>query len=733
MTMRIWILSLVTMALAAVGYLNSHWQWQSLAGLEAGAQISYDQRGVLYIEAKNSHDLYFAQGYGHAGERLWQMEFQRRVGSGTLSEVVGSAALESDRFMRTLGLRQAAEQAWPALSPAAQEAVDAYVAGINAYIAKGEFPLEFRLLEFEPKPFNRTDVLLWPKVVSLQLAGNMEEELTRYRLLAGGLSPERLAELMPVDPDTPAEDPYLPPIGDTGLEIVQRALPKTREASNNWVVGKTKSASGFPLLANDPHLGLQAPSVWILNSLKAPGLEVYGASFPGVPGVVIGRNNDIAWGVTNAGTDVQDLYVLEESKDGRFYRYQDQWEPFTTRSEKILVKDSPTEELTVRETRYGPVIEGEKQALALRWVSLDSGDRTLEAFLRVNQAHNLAEFQKALAIYRAPAQNFVYADREHIALFIPGAIPVRAPSHSGAYPVPATQAFAWQGFAPDMPKIIDPESGFIATANQRVAPPGSVFLTADYSEPLRGQRIAELLQAQDQLSALDMAKIQLDSQTPLYQMFRPLLAQIEPNGYWAKLWQKRILNWDGVLDIKEREGAVFEAWYQELSRLPAAETGEESWDRPSYLIKALTEGDPNCGPSQDCRDFATRAWEKAVARYSGAVPTWGQLHQARFANPILDATPLARWASPRVPHPGDTYTVNVGRYEADFAMYHGPSYRQVFDLRQSEPTIWSAPPGQSGKLWNSHYADQIGPWANSLVLDQPSIKRKLYLNPELGE
>lgn len=338
----------------------------ALEGLREPVRVEREPSGVPHIRAESEHDLLFALGAVHAQDRLWQMEFQRRVGAGRLSEVLGEGTVEQDRFLRTVGFYEAAEDAYRSLTPEGKGAMDAYVAGINAYLGTDPgLPLEFRLLRYEPEPWRPADVMVWAKMMSLDLSANYESELTRYRLRARGLSPERISELLP---PYPADAPTI--LGDAdlrapewaegerarGLLALRRSLPVSVEASNNWVVGGGLTRSGEPLLADDPHLGLQVPSIWYLAHLESPTLGAIGATLPGLPGVVIGRNDRISWGVTNVGADVQDLYVLDETADGRAYRYGGEERRYETRREVIKVSGARDVRLTVLETAHGPVV-----------------------------------------------------------------------------------------------------------------------------------------------------------------------------------------------------------------------------------------------------------------------------------------------------------------------------------------------------------------------------------------
>ncbi len=718
----------------------------AMKGLSDTVEITRDARGILKIEAQNLEDLFFGQGVAHAQDRLWQMEFQRRLGAGTLAEVLGPAAVETDEFMRTLGVYRAAEAAYDALSPQTRRLLDAYVRGINAYLATNPpLPLEFKLLGFKPRPWRAADVLVWAKLMSWDLSGNYEKELLRYKLLARGLSKARINELLPPYPDdapTVLQSVAARPSRNDGalaeaLLQLDRKLSPGIEASNNWVVAGSRTASGKPLLANDPHLRLSTPSIWILNELQAPGFYAVGASFPGLPGVVIGHNDRIAWGVTNVGADVQDLYVLEE-KDGG-YLYKGQVRPYRIRKETIRVKGQDPVTILVRETVYGPVISdvvkapGEKP-LALRWISLDPGDTTLEAFLRIDQARDWKSFNEALAYYVAPSQNFVYADVEgNIGYLAPGKIPIRKPGHSGAYPVVGTGEWDWQGFIPfdELPRTLNPPQGYVVTANNKVTPKAYPYtITVDWADPYRARRITELITAKPKLDVEDMARIQADEVSLLFRDFRPVIALLQPKSEAGKKWKQRLLAWEGREDIRSEEATVFEAWYTELTRLPAKEVGQAHWDQPRYLLKAMREGDLACGGS--CLGFASQALDRVVERL-GEVKPWGQVHQAVFVHFVMSKDDRVRRIFERkIAHGGDRFTVNVGPYRAaDFRMAWGPSYREIVDLSALEKSRFIHPMGQSGNVMSPNYDDLLPLWAQNryLPMRRGETKARLVLEP----
>ncbi|WP_457633323.1 penicillin acylase family protein [Oceanithermus desulfurans] len=715
-------------------------------GLSAPVEILRDKNGIVHVKAANEHDLFFGQAVAHAQERLWQMEFQRRIGAGRLAEVLGEAALPTDKFLRTLGVYRAAEQAYENLPDDLKAIVDAYVDGVNAYLATNPpLPLEFKLLGFEPEPWTPADVLVWQKMMSYDLSGNYEEELLRYRLLARGLSKARVEALIPGYPEdaptivrrvperlrpppaAPEEAPAPAPQGGAWVDellALARTLPSSLEASNNWVVGPQRSTTGKPMLANDPHLGLSAPSIWMLMELDAPTYRATGATFPGLPTVVIGRNDRIAWGVTNHAADVQDLYVLDEAEGG--YRYRGEVRPYRIRRETIAVKDAEPVVLEVRETVYGPVISDvvnapAGQALALAWVSLEPSDETMAAFYGIGKAENWEAFTAALLRLKAPSQNFVYADVDgNIGYLAPGKIPVRKPGHSGKYPVPGTGEWDWVGFVPAdaLPRAYNPPEGYIVTANNRSTPEGWPYaFTYDWAAGFRATRIEELIRAKPRLSPEDFARIQGDEVSLMARSFRPVLERLQPRSERAAEWRKKLLAWDANETASSTEATVFQAWYAELARLPEAEVGEPYWNEPRYLRRALLEGDRACtARGVTCLEFASEALERALARLDalGGVVPWGQLHPAVFDHGVMTHQPqLRRFFDRQIAHGGDRFTVNMGAYDfATFRMNHGPSYRQIVALGEPDRSYWIHPMGQSGNVLSRHYADLLPLWAS---------------------
>ena len=510
-------------------------------GLRGRVEVIRDIDDIPHIRANDEADALFGLGYVHAQERLWQMEFQRRVAQGRLSEVVGPEGLPADRFLRTIGLMRAAREAWPKIDGRSRALIEAYVAGINAFLAGhhgGGLPVEFALMRTSPDPWTGEDVVAWQKMMALQLSANWKDELLRVQL-AARVGDEGAGQLMPAY--TPGGPVILPPdavsrsqppgtgppaapappgiapgaVADLAAlaDIVATldVAPPLEGGSNNWVVSGSRSITGKPLLANDPHLAGQSPAVWYLAHLSGGALDVVGATLPGVPGVMIGRNQRIAWGITALLGDVQDLYV-EKVNTRDQAEYNGALEPIRIVRETIKVRGGADVPLRVRITRHGPIVsdvlERPQSTLAFRWTGLDPEDATAECFIRVNLAGSWPQFTEALRRMHVPLLNFVYADVDgNIGYYGPGSFPVRA-AGDGTRPVPGwTSEFEWRGYLheSEWPSAYNPSRGYVVSANNKVAPDSFPFmLGSSWEAPYRAARIVEMIERTSKLAVEDM-------------------------------------------------------------------------------------------------------------------------------------------------------------------------------------------------------------------------------------
>ena len=734
----------------------------NLPGLLDEVEVYREPSGVVHIEAETDQDLFYTLGLVHAHERLWQMDFQRRLVAGRLSEVVGEESLDQDIFLRTLGLYQAAESAYDNLAPEVREVVDTYTDGINAYLNLDlPLPLEFQVLGYAPEAWQPTDTLAIVKLQSLGLSTNLQSELLRGQLLgeltAQGLSAEEaIAQINTIFPLYQGDETILQPEDVAQIPLPTPAIDSqpvsssalsnfnplnstpaiseqwTPDASNSWVISGEHTTTGEPLLANDPHLGFQLPSVWHLIHLESPSFNAIGASLPGTPIVAIGHNEQVSWGLTNAIADVQDTYILAETPDGSGYIYQGEFQPYEVRWETIEVKGGAAIQVPIKESIYGPLISdvvGTEQPLALRWVALDEEDNTIASFLNISQAQNWEQFTSALADINSVSQNVVYADKDgNIGYHLTGNIPIRnlAAGHTGLLPVPGTGEFDWQGYIPfeQLPQIYNPERGYIVTANNRIVPDNYPYLISlESAEPYRATRIRELIEekidAQGQLSLADMQDIQLDQVSLLFRDFQPVLSKFQPyvQGEAAD-WLNQLLHWNGDTQLDSQEATIFQSWYTQLVNILTTALGDDLISSfsleplPRFFLSAFEQGTENLVPPLN---FTAEEWvqngagifQQVVASFAGSVPAWGELHQAIFEHPVL---PLSR----EIGYGGDRYTVNVGGYELDtsegFQMKGGVSYRQVVDLQNLENSVFIQPPGQSGRIFSPYVDNLLSPW-----------------------
>lgn len=744
------ILSIIIVLALLVGYLNFIWVPQTaqksfpqtegeitLPGLDGPVDIYRDSMGIPHIYAATLHDLFVAQGYIHAQDRFWQMDFWRHIGSGRLSEMFGKSQVKTDAFLRTLGWRQLAEQEYEMVSPESRAILDAYAEGVNAYIAERqavELSLEYAILtgllnrEYVIEPWTPIHSLTWAKAMAWDLRGNMSAEIERAILLKT-FSPQQVDELFP---PYPADHPRIvtetsenskwnganqkaTPVqpsstlntaaleqASANLALLSPVLGPASAGigSNSWAVSGNLTTSGMPLLANDPHLGIQMPSIWYQVGLhcqpktEACPFEVTGFSFAGVPGVVIGHNDRITWGFTNVGPDVMDLYVLKVNPaNPNQYEFNGAWVDFETRAETLRVAGSEPVEVKVRVSRFGPVISDtygplqdkvepeekatpfrsqagielpETYAIALRWTALEPSP-IFEAIWGFNKAQNWDEFRAAAQHFLVPAQNLLYADVEgNIGYQMPGRIPVRK-SGDGRYPVPGwTDEFDWTGYIPfeELPFVFNPPSGYIVTANNQVPPDSYPYLvTADWDYGFRAARIVEMIEnAPGKIDIAYIQKMQGDNANLNAASLVPALAALQPR--FEKENEARAFDmlqtWDYRNDMESQAAAVFE-WFwwnlvmdifDELPQNYRPEGGSRWYEATRNLLQQPNSAwwDDKTTPDKvETRDdILLRALTKSVAQMEedygknpAQWPTWGDLHTSTFRNATLGKSGIA--------------------------------------------------------------------------------------------
>jgi penicillin amidase len=734
-----------------------------LPGLSSSVDIAFDGHGIPHVSAATDSDAWTALGWLHARDRLFQMETMRRGAAGRLAEITGPAALRLDRTMRILGLVPRAEADLAALPPETRQALDAYAAGVNAWIAqRGRFAGPEFVLLGAPEPWRPVDSLLWGKVMGLWLSGNWRTELERARL-AGILPADRLEDLWPPDRSPGRPDEPLRPDGAAaaaapaaaprlaGLDRLIAQLPVFPEdaplpamASNAWTVTGPRAAGGAPLLASDPHLGYSAPILWYLARIELPGGRVLaGATAPGVPGIVIGRNSHLAWGFTTTHSDTQDVFV-ERLAGPDAYETPDGPRPFATREEVIRVRWGDPVTITARETRHGPVISDldaprgrpDGTVLAVAMANLAPGDTAAAGLLALNHARDIAAARDAARLITSPSQNLMVADDSGgIALFLTGRTPVRR-SGDGSRPVPGWDGLAdWQGFAPfdAMPHVENPASHLLVNANNRVAPPGQgVFLGRDWAGDWRFRRIGEMLAAQPRPDAGAFAAMQVDTVSLFARQVLPALrAAPRPAGAGGAAFDL-LAAWDGDMAGQSPQPLIFHATLGRFARAVLGQAGvPEDAQRvsPEFLRRLLTDPDRGrawCG-ADGCGPLLSAALSRAVAELApihGTDPAawrWGVAHQARFEHPILRFIPgLDRLTRIATPSAGDGETVNRaglrGESDGQFGNIHGAGFRGVFDLADPAGAWVVIATGQSGHPMSRHWADLLPAWRDGALV-----------------
>jgi penicillin amidase len=740
-----------------------------LAGLEAPVEVLRDAHGIPHIFARSERDAQFALGFVHAQDRLWQLEMNRRIGSGRMAEALGAAALDTDRFLRTLGIRRVAEANVRHLDADSKKLLSAYAAGVNAFLAlKPVLPPEFWILRVTPEPWSEVDSAAWAKMMAWDLGGNWRSELLRLQL-APRLPSSAIQEFLPPYPgDAPLELPDLRQF----YRVLEKepaqfsAVDGTPGASNSWVVSGARSTSGKPLLANDPHLGLTAPNVWYFAHLHAPGLDAIGATLPGVPGIVIGRNARIAWAATNTGPDVQDLY-LEKLDAGGGYLAPDGPRPFVVLRETIKVKGADDVPLAIRISRHGPVISDVVQsaldatprghALALAWTALAEDDASLVALFKLGRAANWQQFVDATRHLHAPQQNLSYADVDgHIGFIAPGRIPIRKRDNRlhGLAPAPGWDArYDWAGFIPfdELPRALDPPSGKIVTANHKIVPPRYPhFITYGWDAPYRARRIDELL---DEVRAHDrasFARMQADVVSLAARELLPRMVAIQGASLEADDVLKWLAGWDGAMSPDRPEPLIFNAWWREFARaLYADELGTAfrgQWrQRALFIDNVLADRDGQARWCDDvrtprvetCDELLAASLDKALAdlrRRYGDDPgrwRWGDAHEARLRHrPLSRSSWLRGIFDISVPSGGDGYTINRGEmdYSDDaepYANRHASSLRAIYDLADPQASLFIHPGGQSGNPFSPHYRSFAPLWARGDYVPMISDRARL--------
>lgn len=783
-----------------------------LSGLDGAVDIYRDQAGVPQIYASSVHDLFMAQGYAHAQDRFWQMDFWRHIGSGRLSELFGKSEVSTDSFLRTLGWEALAQQEWVTSSPDAKLIMQAYADGVNAYLADHQgtaLSLEYGVLKllnpkYVPEPWTPVNSLTWGLAMAWDLRGNIDEEIQRAILLKT-LTPAQVDQLFPPYPqdhpliipgysnssltaegspgpqwllDEPAQDLGTVQANFASLDSLLGPVGSGL-GSNSWVLAGSRTSSGKPILANDPHLAIQMPSIWYQVGLHCQPItdqcpyEVAGFSFAGVPGVIIGHNNRIAWGFTNVGPDVMDLYIEKiNPSNPNQYEVNGQWVDMTVRQETIQVEGSAPVKLTVRSTRHGPIVSDvygldqfrqqagipipDHYAVALRWTALEP-NYIFEAVWGFDKAQNWADFRQAAQYFTVPAQNLVYADVDgNIGYQMPGKIPIRARG-DGHLPVPGwTDDYEWTGYVPfdALPYVLNPPSGYIVTANNAVVGSSYPYLiTTDWDYGFRAQRISDLiLNAAAPISLANVQMMQFDNINLNAQALVPILMQLKLMDPKLAAARRLLSGWDYTETQNSRAALVFEDFWWFLLKDTFTNKGlpVDYWpkggDRWFEVVQQLVQtpdspwwDDPTTSGTVERRDdIFVKSFSDAVGDLThrfgtdpAGWPAWGEVHTATFQNLSLGESGIAPIEALFNRGPfrtsGSASIVNATGWDVfnSFQVTELPSMRMIVDLGNLDNSLTVHTTGQSGHAYNPHYIDLVPLWATGkyypMLWDKPSI------------
>ena len=740
-------------------------------GLIQPVRVLRDRWGVAHIYAQNQHDLFFAQGFVAAQDRLFQMDLWKRSGQGRLAEVLGPSALLRDVNARLLRYRGDLKAEYQSYSPDTEEILRAFTDGINAEIrsltAPGGpgLPLEFQLASFTPEPWTPEDCL--NRMAAFSMTGNAFSEMRNAELVAK-LGKMRAAALLDLDPQVtldPAPGADFARLNtsllknlvgsDVRIEFPSDAV----EGSNNWTVSGKLTASGKPILANDPHRVIASPSLRYIVHLVAPGWNVIGAGEPGLPGVALGHNQQIAWGFTIFGLDQQDLYLEElNPTDPLKYKASRGWERMRVEHERFQVKGGPPVEVDLKFTRHGPVLwEDDQRALALHWVGVEPGTAGYLGSLAVDRAENWQQFEEAMQRWKVPSENIVYADiAGNIGEHSTGLAPLRK-NWTGLLPIPGDGNYEWAGYVPnsELPHTLNPTAGFIATANHKMIPEKYPYHVGfEWAAPYRFHRIEEVLsQARDRgrrLTVQDMVNLQTDVVSLPARELLKLLRGASPMHEDAAA--RLLLQWNAALTRDSSAAVLYEVWLQ-LVRKAVAEKAKVAdivgdWSLEKVLEQLSTASPATFGANAIASrnrlllETLDDAW-KTMQQLQGPNPqkwSWGELHKVQFRHPLDRVPGSANLVNAGlIQRPGDGYTVNATSFHgSSFQQESGASYREILDTSDWDRSLAVNTPGQSGQPGSQHYSDLLPLWDKGqyfpLVYSREAVEReakdRLLLQPE---
>jgi penicillin amidase len=760
----------------------------AIPSLHQTVTVSRDEYGVPHIRAANEYDLFFAQGYVHAQDRLWQMDLTRRAGEGRLSEILGPSTVKFDKMLKTVGFKRIAEQLERRLNPKSAEILNAYAAGVNAYIRthKGRYPIEFDMLNYEPEEWTPVHSLMIARLMAWELNISWHVDVVLGELVAA-LGEEKASKIFPTYPENgpvivngPIDRQRLRPLqqfaavhnefkqffGTTGTHI----------GSNSWAVGPKHSVSGRAMLANDPHLGLSLPAKWYENHLTGGAVNVAGVSLPGTPLVILGHNPRVAWGFTNVMADDADFFFERtDSLGGDTYLYKGEWKPIELINDTVWVKDSAYVPFVIRKTHHGPAVNeiyplssfASSDFITMQWTGFEMSDELYALYL-VNTSYNWQSFLNGVKEFTVPGQNFVYADIDNNIGYHPG---VRLPKRAGSNPTLPFRGWTgedeWQGFIPfeDLPSLFNPPEGFIATANNKTTDKVPYHIANLWEPPSRIQRIRELLQSKPLLDVSDFKRMQNDQYSHFAKDVVPFIvsaaASAPENDPAVTVAVNYFRNWNYLLTKDDVPTTIFEVFFQKLNaNIYADEMGDELYRQyivlanVPYRVTLSLLNDTGSVWFDDVRtasvetrdEIVRKSLKEAIAELKGKLGAdmkewrWGRLHTLTLKHPFGDIEVLRSiFNIGPFEVGGSGTTVNNGEYRftAPYQMTLGPSMRKIIDFADVNGALSVIPSGQSGQPMHDHYSDQTPLWKNgeyhTLPIGEDAVakisKNILYLTP----
>lgn len=710
--------------------------------------VSRDSKGIPTIEANNNDDLYKAQGFIEAQDRLFQMDLARRQASGRLSEVVGKAALDNDKKFLTFQLRTAAEASYNMYTEESKKVLKDFKDGVNAYIeyAKKEnkLPYEFSLLGYEPEEWTEYDSLVMGKYMAYDLGGHWDYQAFN-NLILNKLGEEKMKELLPDSFKNTADDKEIikanlnaaANIDDKTSNITR---PLADNGSNNWVISGSRTESGKPIIADDPHLSLSTPSIWYQVHLKSPEVDVAGVIFGGLPGIMLGHNNDIAWTVTNVGPDVQDLYIEKQNPNNPHqYQYDGEWYNANVHTYDIKIKGQDSEKFDVVTTKHGPIInelmktvEDNKNQYSMQWTALEPTNE-LEAVLSINKATDWNSFEKGLENFKAPAQNFLFADNNgNIAFKANGNIPIRKKGN-GNLPVPGDSSeYGWKGYIPfnELPKIINPEQGYIATANTNTIGENYKYHISNvWTQPYRKARIDQVLSSKENITVEDMKNLQMDTKDLYAEEFVPkLLSVLDKNSISSEIYDS-LSSWDYNADKDKSAPLIYDRWMTKIREnlmkdqitaaeykfMPNKEYYVDELLRRAFRGDKLTFISDKGGLNKVVTESLKETITDLEGKYGKDISKWkwGEFHKLSFQNPLAKTSNiLAYFFNPKEEQiSGSKVTVKASRQNDEGLVTHGASWRFIYDF-DSKTGYHITAPGASGHFMSEYYKNQVDDWIN---------------------